>query len=65
MKILILYYSESGNTKKIAESMFNALKDVHQIELFSIKKAKIENLQNYDLIFLGAPCHHSTLAKKC
>lgn len=64
MKILILYYSQSKNTKKIATSMSETLKNNHDVDILPIKQANIENISNYDCLFLGAPCHHSTLAKK-
>ncbi|UYP44235.1 hypothetical protein NEF87_000520 [Candidatus Lokiarchaeum ossiferum] len=64
MKILILYYTQSKNTQKIASYMSEALNDFHEVDLCSIKQVQIEKISEYNCLFLGAPCHHSTLAKK-
>ncbi len=63
MKILTLYYSKSGNTKKIAEAIHNIASINNEASLKSLKEINDTDLNNYDFIFLGAPCHHSTLAK--
>ena len=57
-KKLILYYSESGNTKKLAEMIQAAVGG----ELAAIGEAK-PDLKAYDLIFIGTPNHSATMAK--
>ena len=57
-KKLILYYSESGNTKKLAEMIQAAAGG----ELCPIGDAKLD-LKAYDLIFIGTPNHSATMAK--
>ena len=64
MKILILYYSKSGNTKRVAESIHSYTSNHHDSTLMALKKVSIENLRNYDLLFIGAPCQHATIAKQ-
>jgi flavodoxin len=60
MKILVAYYSETGNTKKIAEAIFDAI-DVEK-ECKSIQD--VANTEGYDLIFYGFPVQmHSVPAK--
>lgn len=64
MKILTLYYSKSGNTKQIAETIHTVASINNSAEIKSLKEIKGVDLNKYDLIFLGAACHHATLAKK-
>jgi len=56
MKSLILYDSIGGNTEKVAQRIYDTLKDVinevHFIKFTS--KVDVDFLE-YDLIFLGSP----------
>ena len=48
---LVIYHSLTGNTKKVAEAIFEALplpKAIHPI-------AEVSGLEEYDLIFIGFP----------
>ena len=58
MKALIIYWSGTGNTKKVAETIDNTLKNsgVESI-LKQVKEAGDEDLYDYDLVFIGAPSH--------
>ena len=51
MKALVVYYSETGNTKKVAEAIFEA---VH-IEKELKKVQDVKNLAGFDIIFYGFP----------
>ena len=51
MKTLVAYFSQTGNTKKIAEAIFDEItgeKDIKDIKYVS-------NFDGYDLIFVGSP----------
>lgn len=63
MKILITYFSQSGNTEKIAQAIHEVSSKNHESTLKRLKKVKIEELEDYDLVFIGSPCHDSDLAK--
>lgn len=52
-KILVTYYSVTGNTKTIAEAIYEALPPPK--EILSIGEAK--DIDNYDLLFIGFPVH--------
>ncbi len=58
MKALIIYWSGTGNTKKVAETIDNTLKNsgVDSV-LKPVKEAGAEDLHEYDLVFIGAPSH--------
>ncbi len=61
MNILVAYYSETGNTLKVAEAIFAGLKHT-QKKLLPIDQ--VADLGKYDLIFCGFPVqHHSVPAK--
>ena len=62
MKILFVYYSESGNTKLIAEEMAEVLSSMHQVQVSSVLDFS-DDVEDYDLLFVGAACHSATIAK--
>lgn len=57
-KILVLYYSQSGNTEKMAKAVVEGAKNVgnHDVELTYHVEA--EELAEFDAILLGAPTYH-------
>lgn len=58
MKALIIYWSGTGNTEKVAETIRRVLeKKGIKPTVKKIKEAKGEELYDYDLIFLGSPSH--------
>jgi len=52
MKTIILYDSQYGNTKKIAQSLADTDKS---IKLFSVDQIKLSDLKNIDLLVVGSP----------
>jgi flavodoxin I len=61
MKALVTYYSETGNTEKLAQAIYEGAGQVGK-EIVPIDKAG--DLGKYDLIFCGFPVHaHSVPAK--
>jgi len=52
-KTLVIYFSQTGNTKKIAEAIFSALEG--EKDILSINE--IQPLDQYNLIFIGFPVH--------
>ena len=63
MKILITYFSQTGNTEKIAEAIHEEVSKNNESYLKTIKKVKIKELEDFDLVFIGSACHDSDLAK--
>lgn len=51
MKILVTYYSQSGNTKKVADAIFEHISFPKSM----LKMEEAESLNDYDLIFAGFP----------
>jgi flavodoxin len=59
-KTLVTYLSWSGNTKKVAEALFEELEGEKEIR----KADEVENLDEYDLIFIGFPVHSHSVPIK-
>ena len=56
MNALILYYSSTGNTKKVANVINNGLEDAGiDVTIFSITKAGEIDYFDYDLVCIGCP----------
>ncbi len=62
MKVLVTYYSETGNTEKVAKAIYEEASREHQAQLKRVKDVNTEMLNGYDLVFLGSACHSSDLA---
>ncbi|MFX1318058.1 MAG: flavodoxin family protein [Promethearchaeota archaeon] len=63
MKILIAYYSETGNTAQVAQAMYEALSKDHDVVLMTVQEVSFDLLLGFELVFLGAAVHDSDLAK--
>ena len=63
MKILICYYSKTGNTELIAKNMYEALKD-HEVSIKPIQDVKYDELNNYDIVFLGSGIYAGGVGKE-
>ena len=48
-RILVTYQSQTGNTKKVATAIFDALPEPKEVKPIR----EVESLEDYDLIFLG------------
>ena len=62
MKALIVYFSQTGNTKQIAESIHEEISKHAEADIASVGKVEPETLNQYGLLIVGAPCHSSDLA---
>ncbi len=51
MKVLVAYFSRTGNTQKVAKAIFEKIESEKEIK----KLEEIDNLDGYDLIFVGFP----------
>ncbi len=60
MKILVTYYSLTGNTRMVAEAIFQALPEPKEIKPL----AEVESLSGYELIFVGFPVHSHSVPHK-
>jgi flavodoxin I len=61
MKVLVSYYSDTGNTQKVAEAVFDGITESEK-EICLATEAS--NLSDYDLVFCGFPVHSMGLPAK-
>lgn len=60
MRVLVAYMTSTGNTKKVAEAIYgeiNVEKDIRPIK-------EVQDIDSYDLVFLGFPTHQFGPDKK-
>ena len=60
---IVIYYSRSGNTKKMAELVIGGLKN-EKIEavLKEVKDVNVDELLQYDAIIIGSPTYYGTMS---
>ena len=64
MRILITYYSQTGNTAKVARAICEAVSSRgHEVTLREIGEVTAGSLSDYDLVYLGSTCHDTDLAR--
>jgi flavodoxin len=60
MKILVTYFTQTGNTKKVADAIYEALPEEKDIKSL----VTVKSLEDYDFTFIGFPIHQSGPANK-
>jgi len=62
-KVLVIYYSRSGNTKKMAEKVCEGIKkEGVDVILQDVKEVKVDGLLEYNGIIVGSPTYYGTMA---
>lgn len=62
MKILIAFFSQTGNTRKLAGALYEELAAGNQVDLAPIDVTGPDAAGAYDLVFVGSPCHAGDLS---
>lgn len=64
MQILVMYYSKSGNTKKLAEEIAKGVRTVSDVNVLlkSAEEITKEDFLNSDGIIAGSPVYFGTMA---
>ncbi len=62
MKILITFFSNTGNTEKVANSIKDGLTD-HDVDMIPVKEVDPKTLNSYDIVFLGSGVYASRIDK--
>jgi flavorubredoxin len=61
-KILIFYYSQTGNTEKMARAVAEGAKSVPGVNIELVYYAKVEDLANADAIIFGTPTYYHDIS---
>ena len=58
LNALIIYFSATGNTEKVANAIWETLKEEKvRVNLLKVQDAAEEELYDYNLVFLGTPSY--------
>lgn len=64
-KIAVIYYSQSGNTQKMAQMICEGIAETGaEAKTFSIEETDAEYVKSCDGIILGTPTYHGTYCAK-
>ncbi|MDD4182705.1 MAG: flavodoxin domain-containing protein [Candidatus Omnitrophica bacterium] len=62
-KIVIIYHTRTGTTKKMAEIIHMEIKNNNiEADIFPVESVKPKQLLDYDGIIIGSPTYYGTLA---
>jgi len=62
-KALVIYFSQTGNTKKMAESIGEGIKkEAVDVAIKDVKDVDVDELLKYDAIVIGSPTYYGTMA---
>ena len=64
MKISIIYYTKTGNTKKIAQAIASVLKLKHDVRVMSIEEATETDVITADIVGLGSGIYAFDVSRK-
>ncbi len=64
MKVLVIYFSQSGNTEKIASAIYDQALQSHETVIEKIDEVDPASLCEYDHVFVGSPIHARSIAKE-
>jgi flavodoxin len=58
-KVIVVYESMLGNTRSVAEKISEGARQVpgSQVEITTVKKVHVKDLEKYDTILIGSPTH--------
>jgi len=63
MKGIVVYDTSYGNTKKIAETVAETLKECGmEVDIFDVKDVKKLSAKDYDFLVLGSPTKFGTMS---
>ena len=62
-KVLIVYFSHGGNTRKMAEALAQSIQDGDcEVSLQKVAQTSLEDLKEADGVLLGSPCYFGCMA---
>lgn len=64
MKVLVVYFSQTGNTEKIAAAICDEASQANVAVLKKLDEADPGSLHEYDQVFIGSPIHAGRIANE-
>jgi len=62
-KVLVCYYSRTGNTEEMAEKIAEVMKgEGLNVDLAKVEETKVDELLNYDCLIFGSPTYYGSMA---
>ncbi len=61
-KALIVYYSRGGNTRKMAESIAEGIKQEQVVDIRNVKDVAVDDLLGFEAIIVGSPTYYGSMA---
>jgi NAD(P)H dehydrogenase (quinone) len=62
-KVLVCYFSKTGNTEKMAQTISSVMKSRDfVVDLKRVEETKVDSLLDYDCIILGSPTYYGSMA---
>jgi len=61
-KVLVLYYSRTGNTEKMAGAVAQGAREIEDVDVELTYYESPENLVNFDAIAIGMPTYHHDMS---
>ncbi len=61
LKVLVIYYSRSGNTEKMAKAVAEGAKSIQNVAVDLSYHIEAEELTNYDAILFGTPTYNAQM----
>jgi len=63
MKVLVAYFSETGNTRAIANAIGDEARvQGHEVDVQTVGKTSGARFSDYDMVFIGSTCHSADVA---
>lgn len=65
MKAVVLYYTRTGVTEKMARTIASTLQEEGiPVDLYNVEHFSLDALPSYDLIVIGSPTYYGTMASE-
>ncbi len=62
MKTLVTYFSQTGNTEKVAQAIYESLSRSCETDIRRLEDTGADELSRYQLVFIGSPCNAGDLS---
>lgn len=63
VKALIVYFSKTGHTRKMADAIAEGLSSTNvSVTSTEVSRASVDDLDHADVIMLGSPCYYGSMA---